>query len=388
MKRSRETRRFYLISAIVSAAIIAVGFFTPLATTQAQGSQPISISNADKVDRIAKLEGHKSAVFGLAFSPDGQLLASAGVDMTVRLWAVQTAKQTVQFDGHTKPAILIGFSADGTTVVTMGYEPALRIWDVKSGKQSAVQQPDPNATDITAVEPRLDGLYGAISPDATLLAHADGEEVILWSIKDKKAYKLSSNDSQGTAEYGPLAFSRDGKFIAAAYAKSQDSEGNFVHIWNVDDVLKQTSLADAGGLVQNGIPPTSIATGAPESYYGNALALSPDGTQIAVEDIANSSIRILDVKTGKEIVVLAPPFPKDDSGMMDNYIHGLTFSPDGSLLAVGSYDKTVRLWDVKAGKELKVLTASGQAATVTFSADGLLLASSTTDGPIDIWGVK
>src|SRR5262249_21101265 len=276
-------------------------------------------------------------------------------------------------------------SADGMTVVSMGYEPALRVWDVKSGKQTTLQQLDPNATDITAIEPRLEGVYGAFSPDATLLAHPDADGVILWNIKDKQAYRLSSND---TAAYGPLAFSRDGKVVSAASAKSPDKNGNFVHLWNVDDVLKQTPAKDVGGLAQEAILPTSIATGGAESFYGNALALSPDGTQIAVEDIHNTSIRILDVKTGKEIAVLAPPFPKDESGMMDNYIHGLAYSPDSSLLAVGSYDKTVRLWDVKAGKELKVLTASGQAAIVTFSADGLLLASSTTDGPIDLWGVK
>jgi len=385
MKRSQEARRFSVISVVVSAAIIAIVFFTPLVTTQGQGSQPISTSNADKVARIALLQGHKSAVFGLVFSPDSKLLASAGVDKTVRLWDVKTAKQTAQLDGHTQPAILVGFSADGMTVFSMGYEPALRVWDVKSGKQSTLQQLDPNATDITAVEPRLDGVYGALNPDATLLAHADGGGVILWSIKDKKAYKVSSND---TSQYGPLAFSRDGKVVAAASAKSPEKEGNFVHMWTVDDVLKQTPLTDAGGLAQDGILPTSIATGAPESFYGNALALSPDGTQIAVEDIHHSSIHILDVKTGKEIEVLVPQFPKDESGLMDNYIHGLTYSPDGSLLAVASYDKTVRLWDIKAGKEIKVLSASGQAVTVTFSADGLLLASSTTDGSIDLWGVK
>src|SRR5262249_17777666 len=161
MKNSEEARRFSVISVVVSAAIIAVVFFTPLVTTQAQGSQPISTSNAGNVERIALLQGHKSAVFGLVFSPDSKLLASAGVDKTVRLWDVQTAKQTVQFDGHTQPAILVGFSADGTTVFSMGYEPALRIWDVKSGKQSRVQQLDPKATDITAVEPRLEGVYGA-----------------------------------------------------------------------------------------------------------------------------------------------------------------------------------------------------------------------------------
>ena len=386
MKRSQEARRFSVMSVVVSASMFAMVCFTPVLTTQAQASQPISTSNADKVARIAVLQGHTSAVFGLVFSPDSTLLASAGVDKTVRLWDVKTAKQTAQLDGHTQPAILVGFSADGMTVFSMGYEPALRLWDVKSGKQSTLQQLDPNATDITAVEPRLDGVYGAFNPNATLLAHADGDGVIVWSIKDKQAYKVSSND---TAAYGPLAFSRDGKFVAAASAKSLDNkDGNFVHIWNVDDVLKQTPRTDAGGLAQDGILPTRIATGAPESFYGNALALSPDGTQIAVEDIHNTSIRILDVKTGKEIEVLAPQFPKDESGLMDNYIHGLTYSPDGSLLAVASYDKTVRLWDVKAGKELKVLTASGQAVTVTFSADGLLLASSTTEGPIDVWGVK
>src|ERR1041385_7435215 len=126
MKSSQEARRFSAISVVVSAVIIAIVFFTPLVTTQAQGSQLISTSNADKVDRIAQLQGHKSAVFGLVFSPDGKLLASAGVDKTVQLWDVQTAKQTAQFDGHTQSAILVGFSADGTTVFSMGYEPALR----------------------------------------------------------------------------------------------------------------------------------------------------------------------------------------------------------------------------------------------------------------------
>src|SRR5258708_12911402 len=179
-----------LVRSLFVILAVVVTSFRPGATAQAQGTQPISVSNADKVQRIALLQGHTAAVFGLAFSPDGKMLASGGIDKTVRVWDVKTAKQTAQFDGHTKQVILVRFSADGATVFSMGYDPALRLWDVKSGKQSAVQQPDPNATNITAVEPRLDNLYGAFAPDATLLALNDSSAPLPVNTQAKHSHKL------------------------------------------------------------------------------------------------------------------------------------------------------------------------------------------------------
>ena len=70
-------------------------------------------------------------------------------------------------------------------------------------------------------------------------------------------------------------------------------------------------------------------------------------------------------------------------------VRSVSFSPDGKLLASGSHDKTVKLWDVATGREIRTLEGhSGGVISVSFSPDGKLLASGSEDGTTRLWNAQ
>jgi WD40 repeat protein len=168
----------------------------------------------------------------------------------------------------------------------------------------------------------------------------------------------------GTQGVGSVAFSPDGKIVAAA-----DENGR--------TYLRDTAT---GRLVATVTDPRSDA-----SPVGASVAFSPNGTTLA-SSAGNDGTALWDIATGKRITALADPGGKG--------VTSVAFSPDGTILATGDQNDRIYLWDAAAGRRITTLTDPAHGAgggvgvtAVAFSPDGTTLAAGDGDGDVYLWDV-
>ncbi len=368
----------------------------------------IQIWNARTGKLAATLSGHIREVSALAFSPSGEWLASGGEGGRVRLWRRTNQNSEPRWDfvrevtGHNGTITALRFTLDSRRLITASGDRTCGQWDVASGeelRQLVLTHPDW----VSSLDMSADGTMALTTcddgmarlwrlADATQLASVqspgapfnssgfspDGSTAVLASSADKLVRLWDLSAARGSANQAPgrlaepiLDFNAlGGEVWAATFAPGGRHlltiGGNDAQLWNVEAVKLQK--------------PESRRSAVRYSPHGAvaSAAISPDGKLVATGSWDHSA-KIWDAATGRAIRKL-------DSGHA-GYINSVEFSPDGRYLLTASDDGTARLWDVETGRPsgavLRGHTARILAAT--FSPDGKRILTVSGDKTARIW---
>ena len=259
----------------------------------------------------------------------------------------------------------------------------IKLWDAKNFQELA-----------TLVEPAADFSGLAFTRDGKTMAAGAWEDNAIV-LADVATAKVKTRLGKHKGRVRSVAFSPDGKSLAAALGAPDNS----IELWNVDKSEKRHRLTGhAQGIWSVAYSPDgkTLATGSNDmtvrlwnletrkvklilkGHLGAVthVAFSPDGELLASASI-DKTIRLWDVGEGESRKTL---------NGHDDQVFGVAFSPDGKTLASGGKDRTVRLWDTKTGKQLLVLSRhKGDVVSVAFAPNGKLLASAGRDKTIRLW---
>jgi WD40 repeat protein len=287
-----------------------------------------------------RLVGHDGAVSDVSWQPaqpNGQMIATAGTDYTIRLWQTKTFQNQAVLKGHRARVTSAQFSPNGQQLGSADGSGLVKLWS-STGRLLG---------DLMGHSKAVNSIV--FSPNSQLMATAGEDRTIqIWSAVDRQRKRQILGHSDSIYQ---LRFSPDGRWLASA------SNDKTVKIWEVATGRLQQTLA-----------------GHSDGVYG--VDFSPDGKTIATAS-ADNEVHLWNWAQGNQIITL--------KGHRDR-INDVRFSPDGKTLATASNDNTVRLWNRQDGTVISTLV--GHRARVyrsVFSPDGKILSSASADGTVRLW---
>jgi hypothetical protein len=310
--------------------------------------------------RARVLVGHTAYVAAVAFSPDGNLLASGSEDGTIRFWNWQTGKLLRTLKGHRFFVNSVAFSPDGKILVGgsgQSFESGeVRLWSAQTGGLERVLVEACNRVDQVVFSPdgkKIGVVTGSgsgprepIVPEARLLDAKTGK--VAWTVMGVNW----------------IAFSPDGKTVAGGRPDSA------IGLYGVrTGTLKRRLSVGSGNVL--------------------SVAFSSDGKMLTSGSLecengrSYGAVKIWDIRLGAGKRTLQGH---------QNAVTFVTFSPADRLLASSGLDGAVRLWNVRTGQlktTLKIIVPKWSAVLqCAFSPDGKTLASGGQEGKVRLWDVS
>jgi len=304
--------------------------------SQHQGNKQISSTSVNEISLLETYPGHQGRVLDTAFSAGGEILATSGQDLFIRVWDTDSGEELQTFPMHLVDMADIDISADSSLLAS-----GEAIWNLESGQELVTLERE---SPLPA--------FVAFSPSEPYLAVARLDQgVMLWDLSSGEfTHRFNVGEEQRTKR---MEYSPDGSRLVAGVIDGT------VRIWDVQN----------GEIIQ-----TLHYSGETDIHD---LAYSADGRYLAATGRLPKAI--LWDQYGGEVL---NTFPMRDNGL------GIDFSQDGSLLAVsGGAERAILLFELPGGNLVRTLELGEQALAISFSPDGRYLAAGTFDGRILLWGL-
>lgn len=322
------------------SSILAV-CFSPVADLMAIGEASGKVRLYNSEGELFICEGHIGWVRSVSFSADGEILASAGDDRTIRLWSVRTGQCLKTLPGHTDLVRSLCFSPRSPWLASGSDDRTIKIWDVETNQCVMT---------LTGHEGRVRSV--AFSPDEQQIASGSSDRTIrLWDVQTQQCCAILRGHN---AKIWTVAFSPDGQSLVSGGADKT------VRLWD-----RQT------GTCRHVLQAHTKAV--------LSVCFSPDSRTVASSS-DDQTVKLWKTETGQAI------------GTLEGHtcrVWSLSYSADGKTLASGSDDQTIKLWDASSRECRRTLQGHTRGVrTVNFSPDGTTLVSGGEDQLIRLWDLR
>ncbi len=379
------------------------------------------IQNIQAPEKIKKILAHNSSVLNIKFSHDGQQLATATINTTeniVRLWE-KKGNLLEEFISNPSKIWDVDFNKDGTLLATASADETVRLWSLESKSgQNVIKSELDNILDvhISNNEHRQLKLLGVDSNPknkdlltfntTAYILDNSGKYILDNSVK-KQSFSVNLKNSEDRALKIRGSFTPNGEFIVTTIGEEK------VYLWNLQgeqqkvleghqEIVYDASFSPDGKLVATASKDRTVRLwdlqgkeiGTCKGHDDQLLRVnfSPDSRLLASASVKGTAIVWewdSESRSCQEIVLDQQQEEKEVILQHRDIIFGISFSPDGRLLATVSQDKIGKLWDLRDGKQIAIFKGhKNWVRDVSFSQDGKLLTTASRDQTIGVWNLQ
>ena len=359
---------------VVDAALVSV---SDGSISSSSLDTTVRLWDVDSATCVSTLSAHVDGVTATAVSPNGTLVASGSRDGNVLLWNLITGRSMATLRGHTSWVRSVAFSPDSLTVVSSSFDGTLRLWRV-DGSVCAAVHTCPGG-DVLAVAYCRDGRIAYAGVDRVIRVC----QVVDDGGTSCSIQVIASLEGHGGAVRA-LAFSTDGTSLASGGGDMT------VLLWTVASGAGEGTSGGVSGGAGAGVGAgagTAGSQGRPLRLIGHtdcvtSVCYTPDGTEVASGSYDNT-IRVWHAGSGRLLATVDGHTSR---------VTSVQYSPSGQVLASGAGDCTVRLWNVESVRSsvsaaLAEQRHRGGVLGVCFAPDGGSVASGSTDNGVRVWDV-